>query len=467
LGSIDGVYRQLEHSLADSALARVMLYRRRAVVAQVIDEFRSIIGITFGAYLDGRAPHAPIAVAQEIHAAKASAGIVEATSGPVPPLLFERAILACMEGRSADALSDLDRLLVEFPGFAAAAVSAAGLALAAGAPDLAIRWLVPVEFEAAHMREGAGLLATALRRIGLYEAASQYDYISLTCRGDFDSRGNDCAPVDVSGKIAVEERMPMAFTLEGTKDGRVLMNDRGNYYLVDPEFCSLPLSRLLDNRDLRSGASSPRRRLRASPLVRVREGVEILAAKTLILTELHLRERWLSAASRALNWMSAFAQSLRRKAEGAIWRYIYRPYQRLPRRFRGTLHEGTKRYIRRLVLQVLRPQNVVHLPSPSNPRFEMIRSARHSPIGLERLQLGVASVFLMPSVVRSKARSPDLEAPATSTRAPITVARLKARTEHIFRGFSLPWTDVLRDLPPRAEQVVNDLLIESGLAKGE
>ena len=46
-----------------------------------------------------------------------------------------------------------------------------------------------------------------------------------------DSRGNDCAPVDVVGNIASNSRMLPAFYVETLPGGRILYNDRGVYYL--------------------------------------------------------------------------------------------------------------------------------------------------------------------------------------------------------------------------------------------
>jgi hypothetical protein len=232
-GSIDHVSEAVDTSLADAALARMMLHRRRAAVAEVIDEFFAGVGTRFGPYLQGRAPQAPHDVKAERATAAAAGAIVAGVCGAAPPLLFERALLADMEGRDADALADLELLLDSFPGFVAAAVVAGRLAMAAGDPGRAIGWLAYVESELAATREGSALLADALRAVELHASASNYDLAASLCLGYADSRGNDCAPVDLKGNVAHDQRMPPpAVAATNRSDGRLLCNDRGVYYLA-------------------------------------------------------------------------------------------------------------------------------------------------------------------------------------------------------------------------------------------
>ena len=158
-----------------------------------------------------------------------------------PPLAFERASLAEDQGRFDDARADLKEVLAAYPGFVAGAIAAGRMALAAGDPAEAIRVLAPVEGEIIHTRDGAALLADAARAIGLHQSASRYDLASLICRGGYDSHGNDCAPIDLTGKIADDARMPQALYLEGQVDGSVLCNAGGIYYRVNPFFGRLLL----------------------------------------------------------------------------------------------------------------------------------------------------------------------------------------------------------------------------------
>lgn len=209
----------------------MMLHRRRAIVAQVIGEFFGGLGRSFTPYLENRAPQAPATVARELEISKAAGDMAESLHGSVPPpLLFERALLADMEGRPQDAQANLDELLKAYPGFLAAATACGALSLAANDPGRAIRSFACVETELANTREGAALLADALRAIGMHQSASRYDLATLTCPGHADSRGNDCAPVDMFGVAARDAQMPAAVIIGELPDGRLLCNDRGLYY---------------------------------------------------------------------------------------------------------------------------------------------------------------------------------------------------------------------------------------------
>jgi hypothetical protein len=82
------------------------------------------------------------------------------------------------------------------------------------------------------------------------------------CPGYADSRGNDCAPVDMRGIPTIHPLMPQATLIAQLSDGRVLCNDRGLYY-VGLSKKGDPLSELMQVRT--SGRSSCARRGRAWP----------------------------------------------------------------------------------------------------------------------------------------------------------------------------------------------------------
>jgi hypothetical protein len=230
-GSIDAVSCALDKTLEDAALARMMLHRRRAIVAQVVDEFFGNLESRFAPHLENRAPQAPRSIVDELEISKAASDIAASIRGSAPsPLLFERALLAQMQGRSKEAMADLDDVLKVYPGFVAAAIASARLSLAANNPAKAIRSLVCVETELANTREGMASLADALRAVGMHRSASRYDLATLTCPGYADSHGNDCAPVDMFGGAARDAQMPAAIIIGELADGRLLCNDRGIYY---------------------------------------------------------------------------------------------------------------------------------------------------------------------------------------------------------------------------------------------
>ena len=178
-GTLSDVSALINGSLADAAIARMMLHRRRATIPKVINEFFGAAGNAFTSDLTDPAPQAAADFSSEIAAAKAAGLVAEGACGDAPPLLFERALLAEMEGRRGDALADLRRLLDSYPGFVAAAFAAARVALEDNDPMGAIVSLAYVERELFQTREGAALLADALRAVGMHEAASRYDLAAL------------------------------------------------------------------------------------------------------------------------------------------------------------------------------------------------------------------------------------------------------------------------------------------------
>src|SRR5215203_867009 len=174
-GVLDDNVGEVEHSSSDVAMARAMLFRRRASLATIVREFFASLGPNFGHYLDRREPNVPFNPAHELEQAKVAANIVAHSRGQTPPLLFERAIISSLEGRPERARVDLEVLLKQYPGFLHAAVKMADLALAAGDPELAIRYLAPIESEVQHTRDGTRVLGDALRAIGRHVDASRYD----------------------------------------------------------------------------------------------------------------------------------------------------------------------------------------------------------------------------------------------------------------------------------------------------
>jgi hypothetical protein len=262
-GSIDAAARLIDASLADAALGRMMLHRRRAVVAAVIGDFFTRIGNRFGRYLEGRVPQVPEDPVDEAAIAKTAGDIVGDICDAPLPLLFERALLAEADGRFGDAQADLQRVLAAYPGFLAGAAAAGRVATAAADPGQAIRSLASVEREVTHTREGAALLADAIRAVGLHQKASRYDLAALICRGYHDSRGNDCAPVDVTGKVANDDRMPQVFYFESQPGHNIICNARGVYYRFNPVFSRLllalrPGQTLSTFRSLGAGKPPPR-----------------------------------------------------------------------------------------------------------------------------------------------------------------------------------------------------------------
>lgn len=231
-GSLGDIFPLIDEALADAAVARMMLHRRRAVIPRIIGEFFARAGGNFMPHLGDLATEAAVDLCAEIAAAKAAGQLAESACREAPPLLFERAMLSDMEGRAGDAQADLRRLLESYPGFVAAAFAAARLTLTSDDPVSAIEVLACVERELVQTREGAALLADALRAVGMYEAASRYDLTSLTNVGYLDSRGNDCAPVDAAGKVVSHKHMLPAFYVGMLPGGRMLYNDRGVYYVA-------------------------------------------------------------------------------------------------------------------------------------------------------------------------------------------------------------------------------------------
>ena len=280
-----------------------------------------------------------------------------------PPLAFERALLAEADGRFGDALADLKQVLAAYPGFVAGAIAAARMALAAGDPAEAIRLLAPVEGEITHTRDGAALLADAARAIGLHESASRYDLAALICRGGYDSHGNDCAPVDLTGKIADDERMPQSLYLEGQADGSVICNAGGIYYSVNP-FVGHLLSVVNRGRRLSTmrslGPSAPTRQKRA-----IAEIFEAATARLRLLlggrfpNAFVLLRKYSASAWSALRRFLAAVFRLAASIDLALVVFLYRLYRRLPVPVRASANkivQSLTTWLRPLVRDTIGPR---------------------------------------------------------------------------------------------------------------
>jgi hypothetical protein len=353
-GELDETAREINTSLADAALAGMILHHRRAVAPQVVDEFFKSAGVRFAPYLGGGlAPSTPLDFAGEMADAKAAAAIAEQACGSKVPLLFERALMAETEGRPQDAAADLDLLLETYPGFVTAALAAGRFALANGDPLRAIEVLTYVQRELVEMREGASLLADVLRAIGMPEAASRYDVAALVGYGYMDSRGNDFAPVDMAGDVVSHHRMLPAFYVDHLPSGQALYNDRGVYYTTNSTISDLLFSIFRTN-----GTRSARARRRRAP-----------PSKWWILDKLESFNLWLKTDARKLGLAGRIASAAPLAiAEG--WRQL------------AWLRSAIDRSLRRALPQ-LAAWGLLEIPERD----------RHSPIVQARLRSGIAAIF--------------------------------------------------------------------------
>ena len=387
-GAIDSISRTVEDSLADAALARMMIFRRRAIAAQVIGEFFGQSEHWPARYLEGRAPQAPTDPTAEIATAKLAGETVVKTCGAQPPLLYERAMLAEIDGRPADAVADLEELLDTYPGFVMAALALARLLMAAGQPGRAIEPLAIVEREAVSTREGAALLADGLRAIGLHGRASRYDLAALTILGYMDSRGNDCAPVDIAGNIVNDYRMPEPFLVDGWPDGRILYNDRGVYYLAGSA-AGVPPSELR-SRGLGPAAAGLPGSRKAALSRALSARAESIKARFLIFLSGLAPEAWdrIARVARAIRGWASRLRSVARRAVIAVIAVmlpfallVYRSYKRLPR--------AVRYWNSRLVVTPLRQR----LSRLGGKLFEVPERDRLSPVTQVRLGSGILRIF--------------------------------------------------------------------------
>ncbi len=404
--------------------------------------------------------------AGEMAAAKAAGELAEAACGSAPPLLFERAMLAEMEGRPVEALADLDQLLDAYPGFVVAAFAAARLALAAGEPGRAIRSLAYVERELVQTREGSALLADALRAVGLYEAASRYDLAALVCAGQSDSRGNDCAPVDAAGNFATDDRMPPAFFVETLSDGRILYNDRGVYYLASSAFSGV-LSALF------KGWRSPSARGRPEPQssrLASRPIVDLLAIAIAKLepflyksspdaTALRALPSAIVHAWRRLSWMRGTARRSLRSAGLRLATVVNATYARFPET------------IRRLPIRFLRQRHLAANVGFNGEwsLFEIPERNRHSQIVQARVRSGIAAIFGVRSGSLGAENADDRGSNKQEVIGGTPAASSDLGEILKTRGAALSGSGMLRRpasldaLPPMAREVLRRLVSEAGL----
>lgn len=457
-GSIYEAARGIDVSLADAALGRMMLHRRRAVVATVIDDFFARIGSRYAPYLQGRVSAAPLDPAGERAIAARAGELAASFCGIVPPLAFERALLAESEGRSGDALADLKQVLAAYPGFVAGAIAAGRMALAAGDPAEAIRLLAPVEGEITHIRDGAALLADAARAIGLHELASRYDLAALICRGGYDSHGNDCAPIDLTGKIADDERMPQWLYLEGQVDGSVICNAGGIYYKVNP-FVGHLLSLVNGGRKLSTmrslGPSAPIRQKRA-----IAEIFEAATARLRLLwggrlpnASVLLRKFSVSAWSGLRRFLAAMLR-LAAIIDLAVVVFLYRVYRRLPVPVRAWANKIVQSLIRPLVRDTIGPQLG---PRGSSRLFSPISDLHaRGELAEARYQSGLARIFGLGPFANGNGAMP-LAGAFLEERLSISA---KPPSNQIALKMPAPGK-----LPPLAQDVLRRLVSETGIAR--
>jgi hypothetical protein len=460
-GAIPEVARRIDVSLADAALGRMMLHRRRAVAASVISGFFARVGIGYTPYLEGRFPAPPLdPTAERIIAAQAGE-LAASFCGMAPPLAFERALLAESDGRFGDALPDLKEVLAVYPVFVAGAIAAARMALAAGDPAEAIRLLAPVEGEITHTRDGAALLAAAARAIGLHESASRYDLAALICRGGYDSHGNDCSPIDLTGKIVDDERMPQCLYLEGQIDGSVICNAGGIYYKVNPF-----VGHLLSVVHRGHGLSMMRSLSPTAPSRQKRAIAEIFEAATARLrlffggrfpnASFLLRKYSVSAWSRLRRFLAAVFR-LAARIDLALVVFFYRLYRRLPAPVRASANKIVQSLIallRPLVRDTigprLGPRGSWRLLSPISD------SHARGQLANARYQLGLARIF---------GTRPSGNGPA-ATRRP------GAFLEEWPAGIAKPSNNEVAlkmpapgELPPLAEDVLRQLVSKTDIRR--
>ena len=377
-----------------------------------------------------------------------------------PPLLFERALLAEADGRFADALSDLKEMLAAYPGFVAGSIAAGRMALAAGDPAEAIRLLAPVEGELTHTRDGAALLADAGRAIGLHESASRYDLAALICRGGYDSHGNDCAPIDLTGKIADDERMPQSWYLERQTDGSVLCNAGGIYYRVNPFFgrLLLILNRGREPSTIRAlGPSAPSRQRRAFA-----EMFEATTARLRLLLGgrfpnpfVPLRKYSASAWS-ALRRFLAPGLRLAARIDLALIVFLYRLYRRLPVPVRASANKIVQyqtKWLRPLVRDtigpLLGPRGKWRIFSPISDVYARGHLAE------TRYQSGLARIFGLRPFANGSDVTPRVGALLEQLSADAKLSPDEAALKMPAPG----------KLPPLAEDVLRQLVSEADILR--
>jgi tetratricopeptide (TPR) repeat protein len=462
-GSIEPTGRSIDMSLADAAIGRMMLHRRRAVMASTVGEFFQRIGVRFLPYLEGHVASAPMQPADELAIAKRAGDIVAAERGTPAPLLFERALLAETEGRLDDAQADLQKLLADYPGFLPAAMAAARVALAAGDPELAIRSLAAVEREIVHTREGSALLGDALRQIGMPEAAGRYDLAALTSRGGYDSRGNDCAPVDVIGKVTNDERMPQIFYFESQPDGTVICNGRGIYYRLNPLLSRVVLAfrpgqTIATFRSLGPGSSPSQSR-------GLHETFDEMAAKTRLLMVDHplfaivarsLRRLW-AAVWWLLRGVLVGLLVVAVKILRRIAIFFYRRYRNLP----TPLRAGANRYFLNQVPSLLPRYRHSVAPLLARGReagLSEISGQSARTLVRARYEAGIARIFGLPRPADGGAAGYESGSPPSATEP----GKIASSSDTAASDGASPGIGEFGAVPPLAAQALRRLVGDAG-----
>jgi hypothetical protein len=467
-GSIDKASSDIDASFADAALGRMMLHRRRAVAAAIVGAFFARTGGGSAAYMEGGEHPMLLDAAGERAIAAELGGLVARLCGTSPPLLFERAMLAREENRLDDAMSDVKRVVAAYPGFVPAAIAAGRMALAAGDPAEAIHSLAAVERELTHIREGAALLADSARAVGLHEAASRYDVVVLVSRGAYDSRGNDCAPVDLVDEIADDGRMPQTLYLESQADGSAICNAGGIYYTIHPLVGYLLAAwthpRVLSTmRSLGPSGRKPQKqaggRMAAVPTARLR----LFFLSHFPNTSTWVRRHCMGIAP-ILRRSFARAAGLSARVDLAIAVLLYGIYRRLPVSIRSYANRAVRLQLlnTRSRVKGLRPMVRDRVGPLLGPRgnwgiFSRVSNAEaHKQLAQARYRWGIARIFGL----RPLADSPAVT--LNATRLPVA---------GLFQNSTLPTDDVSLEmpppgkLPPLAEDTLRRLMSEAVIGR--
>jgi hypothetical protein len=467
-GSIDKASCDIDVSFADAALGRMMLQRRRAVAAEIVGAFFAHIGGGSAAYMEGGKHAALLDAAGERAIAAELGGLVARLCGTSPPLLFERAMLARKEGRLDDAVSDLKLVVAAYPGFVPAAIAAGRMALAAGDPAEAIHSLAGVERELTHIRDGAALLADAARAVGLHEAASRYDLMALISRGAHDSRGNDCAPVNLTDEIADDGRMPQTLYLESQADGSAICNAGGIYYTIHPLVGYL-LAAWTHPRVL-----STMRSLGPSRRKPQRQGDGGMAAVPTARLRLFLLSHFPNTSTWVRRHSAGIAPILRRsfargaglsvRVDLAIVILLFGMYRRLPVSIRSYANRAVRLQLLNIrpMVKGLRPMVRDRVGPRLGPRgnwgiFSRVSDAQaHKQLALARYRWGIARIFgLLPL---------DNEGAVTLNAARLPVKGLFQNSRLATDDVSLKMPPPGK-LPPIAEDALRRLMSEAAIRR--
>jgi hypothetical protein len=284
-------------------------------------------------------------------------------------------------------------LLDAFPGYLAAAVACARIALKDGDSARAIRALAYAEDELVYTREGSGLLADALHAVGMHQSASRYDVAALVATGEVDGRGNDCAAVDMNGDPAIDTRMPPAFLLDNEATDQLLCNDRGVYYTADSVIGG-SLAGLMGTKYIALSTLHPAAgrasigRLRLFFMernwrlaIRGKGGLNSATAEGAGLRR--FLRKYNAAAGRLMSQTVAHPR---------IRGPIRRSYSRVPEPMRYRLNEYVLKPLRRRLI---------------GKWHEVVERDRRSEIARERLRQGIARIFQLRSTPDAGALSPQ------------------------------------------------------------